>query len=100
MTGPMTERSLRPALWFIVFFVLTAVGRAQTVSPPILSIGRQSGQLQISILNASTGLVYQIQQSGSLDSSSVWTQQFLTTPGQTNFILTPLSNSNQFFRAY
>src|SRR5215471_1000057 len=100
MTGPMTERSLRPALWFIVFFVLIAVGRAQIVSPPILNIGRQSDQVQISILNAGTGRVYQIQQSGSLASSAVWTQRFLATPGQTNFILTPLSNSSQFFRAY
>ncbi len=91
---------LRSILSFTLFCLLPAIAQAQTDPPPILNIGYQSNLLQISILNAATGRVYQIQRSGSLDPSAVWTQQFLATPGQTNLILTPQSSSNQFFRAY
>ena len=91
---------LQPALCFVLFCLRSAVGQAQIGPPPILSIGRQSNLVQVSILNAATGRVYQIQQSGSLDQSAVWTQQFLATPGRTNFILTAESNTNQFFRGY
>ena len=88
------------ALCFVIPGLLTAVGLAQDGPPPILGIGRQSNLVQLSILNAATGRVYQIQQSSSLAPSTVWTQQYLTAPGQTNFTLLPQANSRQFFRAY
>ena len=91
---------LHPGLCFIVFGLLTAIAHAQNVPAPILDIGYQSNLLQISILNAAGGRVYQIERSFGLGQSAVWTQQFLATPGQTNFILPPQSNTNQFFRAY
>jgi hypothetical protein len=66
----------------------------------VLNVSWRSNQLQVSILNAATGRVYQIQRRGSLDNSTDWVPQFLTLPGQTNFTIAPPSNTSQFYRAW
>jgi hypothetical protein len=65
-----------------------------------LNIGVRSNQLQLSILNAATGRVYQIQQRSNLNNSSLWAPQTLGAPGQTNFTMGAPSNSPRFFRAW
>jgi len=92
-------RCLRPALCFISLCLTMNTGWPQSNPPPVLNIGWLSNQLQLSILNPATGRVYQIQGRSDLDKSTNWTQAFLGTPGQTNFIIPALSNSYWYFRA-
>ena len=87
-------------LFSILFCFVTVTGRAQSNPAPILNIGWRSNQLQLSILNAATGRVYQIQQRSNLDKSTTWIPQLLSAPGQTNFTLSPPTNSPRFFRAW
>src|SRR5437867_410274 len=89
-----------PILFFSFLCLMNVTSRAQSNPAPILNIGWRSNQLQVSILNAATGRVYQIERRSSLDNSSSWTPHLLTVPGQTNFTITPQSNSCQFFRAW
>jgi hypothetical protein len=84
----------------LVLCAVAVTGRAQSNAVPTLHIGSRSNQLQLSILNAVTGRVYQIQQRTSLGNSTIWTPQLLGTPGQTNFTLSASSNSTRFFRAW
>ncbi len=91
---------LSPVLCFLLLFLVAVAGRAQSDPPPILKMGWLSNQLQVSILNAPTGRVYQIQRRSSPDNSTNWTPYLLTVPGQTNFTITPQTNSRQFFRAF
>src|SRR5262245_61521412 len=79
-------RSLLAILCFSFLCLVAAASRAQTNSAPVLSIGWRSNQLQVSILNAVTGRVYQIQQRSDFKNSTSWTPQILGAPGQTNFM--------------
>src|SRR5215472_16500336 len=72
------------SLWaFLLWFGMLSV-RAQPNQAAILNIGWRSNQLQLSIQNAVTGRVYQIQQRSGLGSSTAWIPQLLGAPGQTN----------------
>jgi hypothetical protein len=96
----ITSRSVLTTLFFLVVCLGRVASRAQPNPAPILNIGSRSNQLQLSILNAATGRVYQIQQRSGLDNLTSWTPQFLGAPGQTNFTISPQSNSPRFFRAW
>src|ERR1044071_4927119 len=74
----------RGLLAFLALCSGVVSGRAQSNPAPILNIGWRSNQLQLSIVNAATGRVYQIQQRSNLGSSTSWTPQLLSSPGQTN----------------
>jgi hypothetical protein len=87
-------------LFFLFVCLTTVTGRAQSNAAPILNIGWRSNQLQVSILNAATGRVYQIQQRSNLGNSTSWTPQLLSARGQTNFTIGAPSNSPRFFRAW
>jgi len=89
------------AWYFSLLLLVTTsiIAQAQSNPAPRLSIGWLANQLQVSILNADTGRVYQIESRSKLDNSTAWTPQLLTVPGQTNFTIATPSNSSLFFRA-
>jgi hypothetical protein len=90
-----------PSILFPLFLYFgTVTGRAQSNPAPILNIRCRSNQLQLSILNAVTGRVYQIQQRSGVGTSTSWTPHLLSAPGQTNLTLGAPSNSPRFFRAW
>src|SRR5262245_38429174 len=94
------SRSLLAILFPLFLCAVAVTSRAQSSLAPILNIGFRSNQLQVTILNAVTGRVYQIQQRSNVNNSTSWMPQLLGAPGQTNFTLGAPSNSPRFFRAW
>jgi len=51
---------IHPIVFFLFLCLMTVTSRAQSNPAPVLNIASRSNQLQVSILNAATGRVYQI----------------------------------------
>ena len=93
-------RSISLRLLAFSLCLMAVMGRAQSNPLPVLGIGWSSNQLQVAILNALAGRVYQIERRSNLNNSTSWTPHLLTAPGQTNFTIAPQTNASQFFRAW